>query len=181
MVSCLNYTMIRFADVLLWAAEAEVEAGSLSKAESYVNMVRARAAEPAGWVKTYVDNNDPSKGFTDTPAANYKIGLYTGQFTANGKSYARKAVRFERKLELAMEHHRFFDLVRYDGNEYDLVSSMNKFMKYEGNLVLNTANNYKSGVFEKNKHEYLPIPLTQIDLSVDKTGKSVLTQNPGWQ
>ena len=57
-----NYNMIRFADVLLWAAEVEVEIGSLSKAEVYVNQVRSRAADPAGWVKTYIDNSDPSKG-----------------------------------------------------------------------------------------------------------------------
>lgn len=42
---------------------------------AYVNLVRARAADPAGWVHTYVDPNDPLKGLTSTPAANYKIGL----------------------------------------------------------------------------------------------------------
>ena len=71
--SSVNYVMIRYADVLLWAAEAEIEVGSLDKAEDYVNMVRNRAAKPETWVHTYVDNNDPSKGFTNTPAANYKI------------------------------------------------------------------------------------------------------------
>ena len=109
------YNIIRFADVLLWAAECEMEIGSLAKAEDYVNMVRARAANPVGWVKKYKNDAKPLDGFSDTPAANYKVGLYTGQFEANGKSYARKAVQMERRLELAMEHHRFFDMVSYEG------------------------------------------------------------------
>ena len=113
------YNIIRFADVLLWAAECEAEVGSLAKAEEYVNMVRARAADPAGWVKTYINPDKPLEGFTDIPAANYKVGLYTGQFEANGKSYARKAVQMERRLELAMEHHRFFDMIRFDGYDFD--------------------------------------------------------------
>jgi hypothetical protein len=174
------YNIIRFADVLLWAAECEVEVGSLSKAEELVNVVRARAANPKGWVKKYIDPANPTKGFSDQPAANYKVGLYTGQFQANGKTYARKAVRFERRLELALEHHRFFDMVRYDGNDYDIAAVLNWFMQTEGKKLLNKSNNYLKGVFERNKHEYYPIPITQIDLSVDKDGKSVLVQNPGW-
>ncbi|MEZ4969702.1 MAG: RagB/SusD family nutrient uptake outer membrane protein [Flavobacteriaceae bacterium] len=58
----VNYNMIRFADVLLWAAEAEVEVGSLAQAEIYVNRVRARAANPDGWVKTYIDPSNPLGG-----------------------------------------------------------------------------------------------------------------------
>jgi len=173
------YNMIRYADVLLWAAECEVEVGSLSKAEEYVNQVRARAADPEGWVKTYIDPSNPLQGFTDTPAANYKVGLYTGQFEANGISYARKAVYFERRLELALEHHRFFDMVRYDGRDFDITSKMNWLMVREGNEILNESNNWLSGEFIKNKHEYFPIPLGQIDLSV-VDGESVLVQNPGW-
>lgn len=173
------YNMIRFADVLLWAAECEAEVGSLAKAEEYVNRVRARAADPDGWVKTYVDPSNPLQGFTDTPAANYKVGLYTGQFEANGKSYARKAVYFERRLELALEHHRFFDMVRFDGRDFDLTSKMNWLMGREGDEILNESNAWLDGEFIKNKHEYFPIPLGQIDLSVVE-GKSVLVQNPGW-
>jgi hypothetical protein len=142
-------------------------------------MIRARAADPDGWVKTYIDPEDPLAGFTDIPAANYKVGLYTGQFAANGKSYARKAVYFERRLELALEHHRFFDMVRYDGRDFDIASKMNWLMSREGNEILNETNNWLSGEFVKNKHEYFPIPLGQIDLSV-VDGESVLVQNPGY-
>jgi hypothetical protein len=174
------YNLIRFADVLLWAAECEVEVGSLAKAEDYVNLIRARAADPVGWVKTYIDPAKPMGGFTNTPAANYKVGLYSGQFTTNGKAYARKAVQMERRLELAMEHHRFFDMIRFDGYDFDVASWINAYMARDGLKYLNTNNNFRKGAeFKKNKHEYLPIPLTQIDLSY-KDGKSVLIQNPGW-
>jgi tetratricopeptide (TPR) repeat protein len=173
------YNMIRFADVLLWAAECEVEVGSLAKAEEYVNRVRARAANPEGWVKTYVDPANPSAGFTDTPAANYKVGLYAGDFETKGQSFARKAVYFERRLELALEHHRFFDMVRYTGRDFDIAEKMNWLMDREGNEILNQSNSWLSGEFIKNKHEYFPIPLGQIDLSV-VDGASVLVQNPGY-
>lgn len=176
------YNMIRFADVLLWAAESEVEVGSLAKAEEYVNTVRARAANPEGWVRNYIDPTKPLSGFSDTPAANYKVGLYTGQFEANGKSYARKAVRFERRLELAMEHQRFFDIRRYDGNDFDQAARFTWFFAREAASISNPSNNYKQGVFTKGKNELFPIPLQQIELSKKTAGEaSVLIQNPGWE
>lgn len=175
------YNIIRFADVLLWAAECEIEVGSLAKAEEYVNMVRTRAANPDGWVKTYVDSSNPLLGFTDTPAANYKVGLYNGHFESGGKLFARSAVFFERRLEFAMEHHRFFDLVRYAGvdSNFDLANWFNSFMKREGARISNPLNEYKNGRFEVGKHEILPIPQAEIDLS-HLEGKSVLVQNPGY-
>ena len=175
--SSINYNFIRFADVLLWAAEVEVEIGDLAKAESYVNRVRTRAANPTYWIKTYKDNSKPLDGFTDTPAANYVIGLYTGQFAANGKDYARKAVRFERKLELAMEGHRFFDLQRYDNGTGYMADLLNAYIAHENNsfdyLIL------KGAVFTKGKNELYPIPQDQIDLSY-VNGQPTLTQNPNY-
>lgn len=176
------YNIIRFADVILWAAECEVEVGNLNKAEQYVNMIRTRAANPEGFVHTYIDRNNPLKGFTSNPAANYKVGLYSGQFTANGKSYARKAIFFERRLEFAMEHIRFLDLVRYDGiegDDFDISIKLNKFMQLEGNRISSVANLYKVGKFTKGKNEILPIPQAEIDLSY-KNGKPILIQNPGY-
>jgi starch-binding outer membrane protein, SusD/RagB family len=174
----INYNFIRFADVLLWAAEVEVEIGSLAKAESYVNQVRSRAANPTYWIKTYADPSKPMGGFTTTNAANYKIGLYNGQFAANGKDFARKAVRFERKIELAMEGHRFFDLQRYDdASKGYMADVLNAYVTHENNsfdyLIL------KNAKFTKGKNEIYPIPQSQIDLSL-LNGKPTLTQNPNY-
>jgi len=179
----VNETLIRFADVLLWAAEVEVEIGSLAMAEQYVNRVRARAANPDGFVHTYIDDNNPLAGFTNTPAANYFIGLYTGQFTANGKDYARDAVRFERKLELAMENHRFYDLQRWDNGTGYMADAINDFLEYEDqipNYQMEEQALYRAGSkFTKGKNEFYPIPQAQIDLSTTADGPT-LTQNPGY-
>ena len=157
-VTANNYTLIRFADVLLWAAEAEVEAGSLENARALVNQVRARAANPAGFVKDGAVN-----------AANYKVGLYTTQWT--DKVAARKAVHFERKLELAMEGHRFFDLVRWG----EAAATLNSYLNYE-----KTKRSYLNGAtFTAGVDEYFPIPQAQIDRSVEN-GVSTLKQNPGY-
>lgn len=92
-----NVKIIRYADVLLLLAEAEAEAGSLVNAVNLVNQVRTRAANVAG--------------FVPGSSANYKIGNYVA-FAS--KAEALTAIRFERKLELGMEGHRFFDLMRWD-------------------------------------------------------------------
>jgi hypothetical protein len=174
-----NYNVIRFADVLLWAAECEVEVGSLSQAEAYVNRVRARAADQTGWVHTYLDNNNPTKGFTNTPAANYKVGLYSGQFTANGQSYAREAVRFERRLELGMEGQRFFDLQRYDNGTGYMGNVLDAYIQHETNVPNFNPVVLSGATFKKGKTEIYPIPQVQIDLSNVK-GKPVLIQNPNY-
>lgn len=177
--SANTYNMIRFADVLLWAAEVEVEIGSLSTAEDYVNRVRTRAADPSGWVKRYINNNAPENGFSDIPAANYKVGLYTGQFAAEGKDFAKEAVRFERKLELAMEHHRFFDLQRYDMGTGYMANTLNEYILHE-TTIPNYNFYYMVGArFTQGRNELYPIPLEQIDLSIVE-GTATLTQNPNY-
>ena len=104
--SNINYCIIRYSDVLLMDAEVQIEEGNLERALELTNMVRARAANPVGWVYKYVDDNNPAAGFSNIPAANYKVGLYAN---FPNPDYAREAVRFERKLEFAMEGRRFFE------------------------------------------------------------------------
>ena len=154
--STMNYTIIRFADVLLMAAEAEIEAGTLDQAMMYVNMVRARAADSEHWVKN-ADGSD---------AANYVISEYTSFPNA---AFATDAVRLERKLELSGEGHRFFDLVRWG----IAAEELNAYLTYESQYLVTK---FGGASFTAGKNEYYPIPQTQIDIQ----GADVLTQNPGY-
>jgi starch-binding outer membrane protein, SusD/RagB family len=151
----MNYCIIRYADVLLMAAEAEIEAGSVEKAREYVNLVRTRAANADGFVKRGAAN-----------AAKYVITTYAAPWS--DKVLARTAVRFERKLELSGEGHRFFDLVRWGIAE----TTLNAYLAQEGK-VLTTA---LGGATYTAKAAYQPIPQDQIDLQ----GAAVLKQNPGY-
>ncbi|MCC9134822.1 RagB/SusD family nutrient uptake outer membrane protein [Pontibacter silvestris] len=170
--SAINVVLIRFADVLLMAAEAEAQLGNLAQAQEHVNMVRARAANPINYVHEYVDPSKPLSGFTDEPAANYNIATYpAGYFEGLGKDEALEAIYFERKLELALEGHRFFDLVRWGIADQVL----NAYFDYEGNIVPDVS----TGNFTKGKNEYYPIPQRQIDLQT-VNGESALTQNPNY-
>lgn len=76
-------------------------------------------------------------------------------------------MRFERRLELAMEGNRFYDLLRW-GN-VDQVK--NDYYSTEGK-----KRTYMAGAkFQKGKHEYLPIPQSEIDLA-----PTLYSQNPGY-
>jgi hypothetical protein len=155
--TAINVNIIRYADVLLMAAEAEIEVGSLEKAREYVNIVRTRASNPESFVKRANGAN----------AANYVIDIYKTAFAS--KDVARNVVRFERKLELSGEGHRFFDLVRWGIAD----SAVNAYLTYEGKKLSGALGGTK---FTPNKNEYLPLPQEQIDL----LGKEVLVQNPGY-
>jgi hypothetical protein len=149
------HAIIRFAEVLLWAAEAEAELGNLARATELVNMVRERAANEDDFVKLE----------DGTLAANYQIGMYP---TFSDKELALKAIRFERKLELAMEGQRFFDLVRWGV----AAEVLNAYLAVE-----QTKRPYLQGAhFTEGEDEYFPIPEQQIVQSqVD--GTSVLQGN----
>jgi starch-binding outer membrane protein, SusD/RagB family len=167
-----NVNLIRFADVLLWAAEVEIllPDGDLEKARGYLNQVRARAMNTNGWVHTYVDDSDPNKGFTNIPAANYKIGLYNTPWT--DPAFALKALQYERMLELGLEGQRFFDLVRWGIAR----ESIETYWQHES-----IKRTYLSqGHFTQNKNEYFPIPQKQIDLSAGADGIDKMIQNPGY-
>jgi len=151
-----NITIIRFADVLLMAAEAEIEVGSLAKALEYTNMVRARAANASDYVM-----------LDGKPAANYKIAVYDAFPT---KEFARSAVRFERRMELGMEGYRFYDLVRWGED----VAAINKYLQYDQVLLPGAL----GGAKYEAKYALFPIPQSQIDLL--NSTEVILKQNPGY-
>ena len=167
--TAINYYIIRFADVLLMAAEAHAQTNDLPGALTLVNRVRTRAANPAGWVYQYKDNSNPAAGFSTQPAANYVIQTYTSFPT---QDFALKAIYFERKLELGMEGVRFFDLSRWG----IAAQVLNDFFTYEGSLI----GDVKGGHFTAGKNEYFPIPQSEIDKTTIG-GKATLTQNKGYQ
>jgi hypothetical protein len=150
----VNYNIIRYADVLLWAAEAEVEVGSLDQARTYVNMVRSRAMNGC-----QVMNGG-------SPAANYNIGLYNTSWP--GQTYGRAAVRFERRLELALEGHRFFDLVRWG----IAATTLNAFVGVEQSRGVGSVQ--AGATFKTGINEYYPIPQQELILNPS------LKQNNGY-
>ena len=160
--NALNFMFIRYADILLLKAEALVELASgtnaatdegLVEARALVNQVRQRAANSVDGSYSPVDL-DPSK-------ADYYVGLYPTDWDGNlywTKERARMAVRFERRLELALEGNRWFDLVRW-GQDY-LMNTMNTYMREEAKL-----RPYYQGRSVSANEIFLPVPLAEIDNS----------------
>ena len=170
----VNIHLFRYADLLLLLAEAEVEAGSMENARTIVNEIRARAGVAAQGPGTdratmAVPIDDPSITWAD-----YRIGLYTTPWT--DQAFARQAVRYERRLELAMEGQRLFDLRRW--GIADVV--INGYLDGVGGgdergrkLYLAAAEMFTA------RHFLYPIPDIQIELS-RVGGTEMLQQNTGW-
>lgn len=145
MSSSKNTILIRYSDVLLWKAEALIELGREDEALPVINEIRLRAQNSTANLKDV--NGDP--------LSDYKIELYqSAQWT---QDYARKALRWERRLELALEGQRFFDLVRW-GVASETVSEYLEVEKTK-RTYLNDA------MFVPGKNEYMPIPWQQMELS----------------
>lgn len=150
----INFMIIRFADVLLLAAEAEIEVGSMEKAREYVNRIRTRAI------------NSNIKRADGSLAANYVISTYSAAWTV--KDVARLAVRHERLLELGMEGHRFYDLQRWGTAQAEL----DYYFAYDAGILPSAL----GGAKYSDRFKWVPLPQGQIDL----VGKDILTQNPGF-
>jgi hypothetical protein len=124
-----NDRVIRYSDVLLMHAEASFKLGDETTARQMLNQVRARARKGAA-AGTLPD------------------------VTASGTALL-EAIMHERRVELGLEGHRFFDLVRTGR---------------AGSVMRALGYNFVDGV-----HELFPIPLTQIQAT-----DGALTQNPGY-
>ncbi len=153
-----NIDFIRYADVLLMHAEALIELGRHPEALPFINQVRARARASTGLLQNS-DGSDPS---------NYRIAEYVdGDNIDWTQENAREALRWERRLEFAMESPRFFDLVRWGIAE----ETLNAYLAEE-----RTKRDYLSNAeFTAGRDEYLPIPQREIDFT-----KGVYEQNPGY-
>lgn len=149
-----GYRMIRFADVLLLKAECEAWTVSDDLGLAEVNAVRSRAANPEGFVKE-------ADGVT--PAANYVIGLYPA---FPDSRFAKKAIKFERKLELGQEGHRYYDLQRWN----NVYTELSRNLSYE--MTMPWASLMYHGPYLGPEDVNYPIPQRQIDQS-----KGRLVQN----
>ncbi|MDB5132397.1 MAG: RagB/SusD family nutrient uptake outer membrane protein [Mucilaginibacter sp.] len=182
-----NVNLMRYADLLLMAAECEIEAaaGSSVTAEADVALVRTRAANPAGWVYLNSAYSTATSSYTinATPADKYVVANYpAGSFSV--KSFARTAIRFERKLELGMEGMRWYDLQRWDGASVtDPITTSDGSMAAEINAFFASdvsINSQLQGAhFTPHKNEYYAIPQQEIDRSRSQ-GKEQLIQNAGY-
>jgi len=141
-----GYRMIRYADVLLLKAECEAMTNADDQGFGEVNLIRARAAN------SFVYEEDGT-----TPAANYVISVYPG--AAWGAIDPMTAIKFERKLELGQEGHRYYDLQRWG----DVQTELNRILAYEKTMPWGNALYGSATVGAEDKN--FPVPQRQIDLA----------------
>lgn len=149
-----NRIVIRYADVILMRAEALIELGQFQEALPLINMIRARAAA--------------STTLTDSYTSNTNIETYQDGINCTwSQDFARKALRYERRMEFAMEGSRFFDLVRWG------VASQTLNQYYAVEKTRRAY--YLDAGFDSGREEFCPIPLAQINFS-----QGLYQQNTGY-
>ena len=149
----MNRIVLRYADVVLMRAEALIQLNRLSEALPLVNEIRNRAARSTTLVFDY--------------GASFKVEPYTmAEWT--DRDIAMRDLKWERRLELALEGSRFFDLVRWG----DAAKVMNQYYASEASR----RSYYSDANFTAGKNEYLPIPQKQINYS-----GGLYQQNNGWE
>lgn len=154
----MNRIVLRYADVLLMRAEALIQLndGRIDEAVDIINRVRNRAKTSIASISNYEADY----------GVRFNIRSYSGSY---GKEEALKMLKFERRVELALECDRFFDLVRWG----EAKEVLNKYYAEEAN----NCSIYSNASFTSNKNEYLPIPFAQMAAS-----NGHYTQNiGGWE
>jgi len=139
-----NYRVIRYADVLLMAAEAEAQSGGINGI-NYLNQVRERAFQNS-----------------------------TRNYPYNGENDLLEAIYQERRLELAGEGHRFFDLVR-TGKAEEAFAAYNNAI--DGEALSEEEKTRRKINFTPGKNEIFPIPLEELNLA---NAIKTWGQNPGY-
>lgn len=153
-----NQAVVRYDEVLLMKAEILIELGRHNEALPIINQLRQRAS-----------NSTEMLTFTDgSPTLNYDVEIYQDGVNIDWtQENAREALRWERRLELAMEGRRFFDLVRWGIAE----EVMNQYFEKERDR----RQWFQIAEFTAGRDEYRPIPQEQMNLS-----EGAYTQNPGY-
>lgn len=144
--SPMNRIVFRYADVVLERAEAYAQLGQSNEAVKLVNTIRTRAAQSTQMIGSYQNT--------------YGVKMYCKNYDtakAYSKEDAIRIVKMERRLELAMESERFFDLVRW-GEAATVLNQYFAYEKYKCTV-------YREANFTANKNEYLPIPYEQVAAS----------------
>lgn len=164
--SAMNLQYLSLRDMYLLYAECLAEDTKYTQAMEYVNKIRARAALPINIIM-----------HENAPAANYKVSEYPNSHPAfSDKEACIKAIRMERKLELAMEGQRWFDLSRW-GGEY-MAKELSDYLDFEKRFISKFATAAKLPAAKT----MFPLPDNQIQtMGVDESGKPYLTQPDPWK
>lgn len=165
--SAMNLQYLSLRDMMLLYAECLANDGELSAAMDLVNQIRSRAALDVNIIKLA----------DGSPAANYKISTYPSTHAAySNREVCMKAIRMERKLELAMEGERWFDLVRW-GGDY-MAQEIRAYIDYEKNYIPKFA----GASYLPASRTMLPVPDNEIlTLGNDESGKPYLVQPDPWK
>ena len=156
----MNDYVLRYTDVMLMRAEALIETGQLEEARTIINDIRQRAKNSVAKHIQYA-------------ADQCEIALYPSSYFST-KEQARQCLQWERRLELAMENGRYFDLRRWGIAS----QTLNKFFEKEKDVVYDKqtyAQYYKDAHYTPAKNEYLPLPYNQLYYVA-----GLYTQNKGY-
>jgi hypothetical protein len=180
-LNSVNIHLFRYADLLLMLAEAMVETNDLVGATNMVNLVRNRAAVKVQGpgtdrATTAIAPCTPGPGCSITWAT-YRVSPYPVPFAS--QAFGRDAVRAERRLELALEGQRLFDLQRWGIADVTLNPYINGGAGSGGGAEKTRRTYLASAEAVVSKHRWHPIPQIQIELSKVGT-ESRLKQTDGW-
>ena len=168
--SAMNIQYLSLRDIKLLYAECLANDGQLAEAMAQVNDIRHRAGLDVNIIKR-ADGK---------PAANYSIAEYPTTHAAfSNKETCIKAIRMERKLELAMEGERWFDLVRWSNNGDYMARELKAYVDYEKQYITKFA----GASYLSPSKTMLPIPDNEVlTMGNDpETGTPYLVQPEAWR
>lgn len=172
--SPFNIKEIRYAEVLLIHAEAACENGHIQEALMSLNQIRKRARESRATDSKFTFKNINKYQVATGKYESYKFIAYDFQkansdhekllpdINTNDQQTLRMAVRHERRVELAMENKRFYDIIRWGNAESHFHNFAEKWKTGKGSQ------------FRKNINEIFPIPQDEMDVNPK------MRQNPGY-